>query len=259
VGPIAPTVYQLLTDDLREELDSFARENKRVAIVAFGTISKLYPAIFAPLYRGLSQALDEGLLHKVYWAAGETSSLNETVKHPSIQIMHWIPQFSMLQHEATALFVTHGGGESSHEGILAGVPMIAIPILGDQPGNAARIQELGIGRAIHKNKVTSETVLRYVKEIVADPDGAYSRNVSDLKEIARRRSARGLQEAVDLIETIALVGDRHLFAEDRHIHWLTQNNYDVFLFLCACSTVALFITRRTVLRLRNVYKHLKED
>jgi len=42
-------------------------------------------------------------------------------------------------------FVTHCGQNSCSEAIIAGVPVVAVPLFGDQPRNAKRFQELGCG------------------------------------------------------------------------------------------------------------------
>jgi hypothetical protein len=49
----------------------------------------------------------------------------------------WIPQQQVLQHAAMGTFVSHCGYNSTVESIAAGVPIIAVPLTGDQPVAAA--------------------------------------------------------------------------------------------------------------------------
>jgi hypothetical protein len=48
----------------------------------------------------------------------------------------WAPQAAILAHEATGAFITHCGWNSILESVVAGVPMIALPLQSDQPANA---------------------------------------------------------------------------------------------------------------------------
>jgi UDP:flavonoid glycosyltransferase YjiC (YdhE family) len=61
---------------------------------------------------------------------------------PGVRVERWLDQLGLLR-EADA-FVTHCGIHSVHEACLLGVPMIAYPCFGDQPGLAVRLRELGL-------------------------------------------------------------------------------------------------------------------
>lgn len=47
-----------------------------------------------------------------------------------------------------------------------GVPMIGMPIFGDQPGNAALIEESGLGVQIHVKDLTKDLLLEKFKTIL---------------------------------------------------------------------------------------------
>jgi UDP:flavonoid glycosyltransferase YjiC (YdhE family) len=61
---------------------------------------------------------------------------------PNVRVETYVDQIRVLQE--AAVYVTHHGLNSTHEAIYYGVPMISYPFLWDQPGIAARCQELGI-------------------------------------------------------------------------------------------------------------------
>ncbi|KAG7207218.1 hypothetical protein KM043_008895 [Ampulex compressa] len=44
----------------------------------------------------------------------------------------WIPQISVLGHKNTRAFITHGGQMSTFEAVYHGVPVIGVPVYGDQ-------------------------------------------------------------------------------------------------------------------------------
>ncbi|MFD7512155.1 glycosyltransferase, partial [Streptomyces sp. NPDC059853] len=51
-----------------------------------------------------------------------------------------------LLQECADLFITHGGYNSIREAVRTATPMAVIPNFGDQPHNARRVAELGLGR-----------------------------------------------------------------------------------------------------------------
>jgi zeaxanthin glucosyltransferase len=61
-------------------------------------------------------------------------------------VVHYCPQRELLQQ--ASLCVTHGGMNTVLDSVQCGVPLIVIPVTDDQPGVAARVQWLGLGRYI---------------------------------------------------------------------------------------------------------------
>jgi len=59
------------------------------------------------------------------------------------QVVDYADQIKVLSK--AAVFVTHAGGSSFHEAVLAKVPMVAMPFFGDQPLIAKQIEKLGLG------------------------------------------------------------------------------------------------------------------
>jgi UDP:flavonoid glycosyltransferase YjiC (YdhE family) len=59
----------------------------------------------------------------------------------NVLIVSWFPQHDLLAHNNTMLFVTHCGMTGVLESVYHRVPMLALPIFGDQPDNAARLVE----------------------------------------------------------------------------------------------------------------------
>jgi len=47
-------------------------------------------------------------------------------------IRKWLPQSDILAHKNVVLFITHGGLFGTQEGLYRGVPMLFIPLYGDQ-------------------------------------------------------------------------------------------------------------------------------
>ncbi|MCK1795369.1 glycosyl transferase [Streptomyces sp. XM4193] len=112
----------------------------------------------------------------------------------NVEVHPWVPQRAIL--EQADAFVTHAGMGGCGEGLLAGVPMIAVPQAAEQFMNADRLVELGVGRRIDTADATAENLRTALDELVADP--ARSRRSAQLRAAARAEG--GTTRAADLIE-----------------------------------------------------------
>lgn len=68
-------------------------------------------------------------------------------------------------HPNVRVFITHGGLLSTQEAIYHGLPLIGIPIFGDQDLNMQKVASLGIGIKLDFNKLTREDLLNALKTI----------------------------------------------------------------------------------------------
>ena len=64
----------------------------------------------------------------------------DSLKLPQrVWAVKWAPQNDILAHPAIKAFVTHGGSNSIYEAAYHAVPIVAVPVFGDQPGNSAKV------------------------------------------------------------------------------------------------------------------------
>ncbi|MCC9308348.1 glycosyltransferase [Kitasatospora sp. RB6PN24] len=84
---------------------------------------------------------------------------------PRVHLVDRIDQPLLLR--CAQLLITHGGYNSIREAVGAGVPMAVLPFIGDQHGNAARVQAHGLGRHLPE-PVTSAELAAAITELLAD-------------------------------------------------------------------------------------------
>ena len=63
----------------------------------------------------------------------------------NVKLVAWLPQQDILGHAAIRAFITHGGLLSTEEAVYHGVPIIGIPMFGDQHWNVRQAEEKGFG------------------------------------------------------------------------------------------------------------------
>lgn len=115
-----------------------------------------------------------------------------------IVVTQYIPQAVVLPR--CDLVVAHGGSGSVLGALAHGRPMVIIPMGADQPDNAKRCVELGLGRALDPVAATPGTIRDAVAAVLADP-GFRGAAEGMRDEIA---ALPGPTHAVALLERLAL-------------------------------------------------------
>ena len=84
------------------------------------------------------------------------------------------------------------------ESVVYHVPMIVVPVMGDQPDNARNVEKLNMGATFHepKKSLNAESLRTAVTQLL-DPKGAYRAAVVSTAE--RMEGAGGASKAIDLI------------------------------------------------------------
>ena len=83
--------------------------------------------------------------------------------------MDWLPQNDLLAHKDIKAFVSHVGHNSLYESAYHGVPLVAIPLFGDQFYNAKKVERFGLGIAVDHQTVTALQLLEAIERVVNEP------------------------------------------------------------------------------------------
>lgn len=71
-------------------------------------------------------------------------------------------------HPKAKVFLTHGGTHGIYEGICNGVPMLMIPLFGDQGDNVNRMVARGVAEKLSIYDMTTESLLTALNKIIHD-------------------------------------------------------------------------------------------
>lgn len=77
-------------------------------------------------------------LSNVKTTAGEMRVANLSIGS-NIKLVQWAPQNDVLGHFAVQAFVTHAGINSLYEAAYHATPIVAVPLVADQPENAVKV------------------------------------------------------------------------------------------------------------------------
>jgi len=109
-----------------------------------------------------------------------------------------VPQLQVLA-KCDAV-VMNGGANTLHEALAFAVPLVAVPMFGDQPTNARALERSGAGAAFHNPMCTlSAATLRDAICTMLDPVSGRSYRNAACAVQQKLRDAGGVQKAADLI------------------------------------------------------------
>ena len=87
-------------------------------------------------------------------------------KYISLEVPGWLKLVDVVAHGATVLFVSHCGMNGVMESLYHRVPLLCMPIFADQPDNAARLVERGLGLALDRYNLNHNLVTEAITEIL---------------------------------------------------------------------------------------------
>ncbi|PGS78019.1 glycosyl transferase [Bacillus cereus] len=177
---------------VRKEVDSFpieALRKEKVILISMGTIFNEQPELYEKCFEAFRD-----IEATVVLVVGKKINIDQFENIPTnFKVYNYVPQLEVLQH--TDVFVTHGGMNSSSEALYYGVPLVVIPVTGDQPLVAKRVAEVGAGVRLDRKELTSAVLREAVKKVMNDKK--YKENSCEIGKSLR--DAGGYEKAVEVI------------------------------------------------------------
>lgn len=139
-----------------------AAQDGPLLFVSLGTIFNDQAAFFLACLDAFA-----GTRWQVVLAVGDRVDLDAIGPVPANASVHRrVAQLDVLSR--ASVFITHGGMNSTMEGILAGVPLVVVPQQEEQAVTAERVSELGLGTHLMPDDATSEALAEAVARVCAD-------------------------------------------------------------------------------------------
>ncbi|KAM9248079.1 UDP-glucuronosyltransferase 1A6-like isoform 4-T4 [Dugong dugon] len=155
-------------------------------------------------------------------------------------LVKWLPQNDLLGHPKARAFITHSGSHGIYEGICNGVPMVMMPLFGDQMDNAKRVESRGAGITLNVLDMTSDDLANALKAVINDK--SYKENILRLSSLHKDRPVEPLDLAVFWVEFVMRhKGAPHLRPAAHDLTWYQYHSLDVIGFLLAIVLVFTFI------------------
>ncbi|NXA25203.1 UD11 glucuronosyltransferase, partial [Ibidorhyncha struthersii] len=164
----------------------------------------------------------------------------------NVKLVKWLPQNDLLAHPKTRAFITHGGSHGVYEGICNAVPMVLMPLFGDQMDNAKRVESRGAGLTLNILEMTSKDISTALKAVINDKK--YKENIKHLSDLHLDRPIHPLDLAVHWVEFVMRhKGAPHLRPAAHDLNWIQYHSLDVIAFLLAVVLLSLFISLKCCL------------
>jgi len=228
--PAAP-----LPEDLKQILDN---SKEGVVYFSLGSVvksSKMPKETVSLLLSELSK-IEQTVLWK--W---ETENIPQLPKN--VIVRKWFPQNDILGHPNCKLFITHGGVQSTTESVYHGVPMLAIPVFGDQKGNSLRAQYRGIAIQVPYFELTHEAFGSALHRLLIDP--TYRENAKKSSVMFRDNPLPPLENAIFWIEYVARHGGaKHLRTAANDLYWFQYMLLDVLLLVSFVIVLVAWMTKK---------------
>ncbi|XP_045455074.1 UDP-glucosyltransferase 2-like [Melitaea cinxia] len=254
IGGIHQSEEKELPYDLKSYLDS---SKHGVIYVSFGT--NVLPSLLPPEKIRIMTKVFSQLPYDILWKWDKEVLPG---KSNNTKIGRWFPQSDLLKHPNVKLFITQGGLQSADETINAAVPVIGMPMLGDQWFNVENYVHHKVGLQLDVTTLTEEEFRDAVLTVINDK--SFKNNIVRLRSLMRSFPIRPLDKAVWLIEHIIEYGGDHLQTPSRGLtlaEYYEINLILVFLFILLIISVTVACALKVVLSIvvpcRMLFSNLK--
>ncbi|SNS90755.1 glycosyltransferase, MGT family [Bacillus sp. OK838] len=173
----------------QENFDLTSIKGKSPIYISLGTVFNQEIDFYKLCFKAF-EATD----HTVLMSIGKNAQISDLGEIPrNFIVKNYVPQTEVLKY--TKLFITHGGMNSTNEGLYYGVPLIVIPQSADQPVIAKQVANIGAGIQLQMQSLTANQLNEAVDHLLNHP--SFHKAVSNISESFQKSG--GYHQAVDEI------------------------------------------------------------
>ncbi|XP_030608351.1 UDP-glucuronosyltransferase 1-1-like [Archocentrus centrarchus] len=240
--PLVPNVIMVggincnVKNPLPQDLESWVSGEHGFVVFTLGTMVSDMPeettSVFLEAFRQIPQ--------KVIWRY--TGKVPDNVPE-NVKMMKWVPQNDLLVHPRVRAFITHAGSHGVFEGLCHAVPMVMLPLNGDQWDNAARMVSRGVGIVLNIFTITTESLLQGLNEVIND--SRYKENAKKLSDHHNDRPFDSLELSVYWTEYVMRhKGAKHLKVAVHDLYWFQYFSLDVIALLVTVGVIVVTLTAK---------------
>ncbi|XP_078037069.1 UDP-glucosyltransferase 2 [Augochlora pura] len=223
-----------LPKDLQDYLDSHGENG----VIYFSLGSQLNTSTMSERALDAFYKAFERLPQQILWKcnAKEMPAMPGNVK-----CIEWAPQLSILCHPNVRLFITHSGLLGSQEAVYCGVPILGMPLFGDQHLNMAYFVKKGLGLKLNYGpELSHEEVLAALNELLTNESYAKAAKKHSLQ--FRDRPIPPLDEGVYWVEYLTRHGPDSLKTEASNLFLFQYLLLDVIIvIICAIFAIVKLV------------------
>jgi len=146
-----------------ETLPLKSSPSNKLIFISMGTVFNQQPELYTTCFKAFQESQATVVL-----SVGKQTDIRQLKDiPPNFIVRNYVPQLEILQQ--ADVFITHGGMNSSSEGLYFGVPLVVIPVMGDQPIVANRIEELGAGLQLNRQELDALTLRKTTEQVLSNP------------------------------------------------------------------------------------------
>ncbi|XP_077570680.1 UDP-glucuronosyltransferase 3A1-like [Stigmatopora nigra] len=165
----------------------------------------------------------------------------------NVRLVDWLPLNDLLGHHRARLFVTHGGQNSLLQAVYHAVPVLGIPLFGDQFDNVVRAEAKGLGLGLGPARITGQLLASTVRTLLRE-----ARFKSAARSLSRIHRSQPAPPALRLVRWVEHVlrsgGGAHLRPAWLRQPWYQRCLLDLLLLFLAAVGGAVLLAALLLLR-----------
>ncbi|XP_045540201.1 UDP-glycosyltransferase UGT5-like [Papilio machaon] len=262
--PVPPAVvhmgglHQKPPKELPKELSQLLDDSPNgVIYFSFGT--NVRPSLLDPAKIDMFHKVFAELPYNVIWKWDDESL---KPRSDNVRIFRWLPQSDLLRHPNIKLFITQGGLQSTDEAITAGVPLVGIPMLGDQWYNVEKYVYHKIGVRLDFEELTEEKLKNALLDVAGNE--SYRNNIVRLRNLMQDQPQKPLERTIWWLEYILRHGGaKHLRSPAANISWSEYLELElvsfILIFLFTSLILVVLVTRYIFRKLFQLYRNYNKE
>ncbi|CDH92992.1 glucuronosyltransferase [Caenorhabditis elegans] len=226
-----------------KEWDEILSKRSKNVLVSFGSIASpttMPEAVKKSIVDAFAAFPDVTFI----WKYDDTES-KLTAHLDNVHIVKWMPQNDLLADKRISMFWTHGGMGSLMESAQKSVPLVVVPIFGDQMRNAQIAKRHGVALIYDKMDLSNtKKLIGALKEVLENPE--YKKSAELLARILATERFSPRQKIIDTVEMAGRFGQMPRWTSaGKEFSFLKYFNLDLVIiavfifFLSIVSTVLL--------------------